>query len=88
MMMTETLSNMIQGTQITCVATLYKGVIYVIPAPAEHWDVIEYIKQHLVEDLDGTQVHGFLTDKDEFITMAQGIELVRKQGKLSYDSSF
>lgn len=84
----ETPAKMINGTEVTCVATLYRGIVYVIPAPAEHRDVMDYIEQHLVEDLDGSQVHGFLTDKDEFITIAQGIELARKHGKLSYDSPF
>ena len=74
----------IKGTQLSCVATLYRGVVYIIPSPAEHQDVIKYIEQHLNEELDGTQVHGFLTDKDEFINIDDGLDLAKKAGKVRY----
>lgn len=74
----------LKGTELTCVATLYKGVIYVIAAPAEHQDVIDYIETHLNEKLDGTQSHGFLTNKDEFISIDQGIRLAESNGKIEY----
>lgn len=86
--MTGMFASMINGTEITCVATLYKGVVYVIPAPAEHQDVMNYIENLLNEELDGSQHHGFLTDRDEFITISQGIELAKRHGKLDYDSPF
>lgn len=74
----------IKGTDITCVATLYKDVIYVISAPAEHQDVMDYIENYLNEKLDGSQKHGFLTNKDEFITIEQGLHLAKTAGKIQY----
>lgn len=72
----------IKGTELTCAAVLYKGVVYVIGAPAEHDDVIKYIKHTLNEsELDGTHEFGWLTDKDEFIEFNQGILLAKKMGK-------
>lgn len=76
--------NTIIGDRITCVATLYKGVVYVIGAPAEHQDVIHYIENHLNEKLDGSQKHGFLTNKDEFITLQQGLDLAESSGRIQY----
>lgn len=76
--------KVINGTELTCVATLYKNVIYVISAPAEHQDVMDYIENLLNEKLDGSQKHGFLTDKDEFVTIEQGLQLAKTLGKIQY----
>lgn len=72
----------ITGKELTCVAVLYKEVIWVIGAPAEHDDVVKYIKHSLGESqLDGTHQFGFLTDKDEFISFNDGIKLAKAGGK-------
>jgi hypothetical protein len=68
----------IRGDKLICVATLYKGVVYVIPTPAEHQDVIDYIEYTLNEKVDDSCVHGFLTNKDEFVTL-QEIELINPE---------
>lgn len=76
----------IKGNNINCVAVLYRGVAYIIAPPADHQDVKEYIKHVLNEKtLDQNEMTvGYLTDKDEFVSVDEAIELAKTNNLPTY----
>lgn len=73
----------IKGTKIECCAILYFGVCYIIPAPATHQDVAEYIEHWLKSPYDESKAElGFLTDKSEFLTLTEGFIFASERGMI------
>lgn len=72
----------IRGTLLECCAIMYKGVCYIIAAPANHKDVADYIENYLHEEYDESKGElGFMTDKNEFLTLTEGFHFAVENGQ-------
>lgn len=73
----------LKGTKIDCCAILYKGVCYIIAAPATHKDVADYIEKWLHEEYkEECGELGFMTDKNEFLTLTEGFIFASERGQI------
>ena len=52
---------------ITHVAIIYEGLVYMMPKPKRHHDVIKFICDTLQIDFIGENIQGFGTDKNVFL---------------------
>lgn len=72
----------IKGVQLECCAIMYKGVCYIIAAPATHKDVADYIEHYLHEEYDEDKGElGFMTNKNEFLTLTEGFHFAVERGQ-------
>jgi len=73
----------LRGDKIECCAILYSGVCYIIPAPATHKDVEEYIEYWLKTPYDESKGElGFMTNKSEFLTLTEGFIFASERGMI------
>ena len=74
--------NDVKGSQLECCAIMYKGICYIIAAPATHKDVANYIENYLHEEYNESKGElGFMTDKNEFLTLTEGFQFAVEKGQ-------
>lgn len=77
----------LKGVRIECCAILYKGVCYIISSPATHKDVADYIEHWLHEEYQEDHGElGFMTDKNEFLTLTEGLIFATDKGHIENDT--
>lgn len=72
-----------ETTQITGVAIKYDGVIYSLPAPNRHHNVIRHIREVTGDGIKGSDVQGFITDEGEFLNRKAAMALASVNGQLN-----
>lgn len=69
------------GTKIIAAACLKDGVIFTIPAPARHFDIVH--KMHLLGIIQDYSVEqGFLTDTGRFVRRKPAKIMAEKAGQM------
>lgn len=73
---------MYERTKLTHVAIRFRGVVYSLPAPNRHHDVIRHIVQQTgVDHVDGDE-QGFLDEKGTFLNRRQALMSASLLGQL------
>ena len=62
---------------ITHVAIRYNGIVWILPPPNRHHDVIR-----LIGGMSGPDVQGFLTHKGKFLNRAEAYEYALKHDQI------
>lgn len=73
---------MTPDTRITGVAITLDGIVYSLPAPNRHHNVIHYV----IDVTDGDvrpYVQGFITSSGEFLDRKQAMQLAMANGQLN-----
>ena len=54
--------------QITAAAIRYRGVVYTLPPPNRHFQIITFLLKQLGEDRMGENQQGFIDEEGTFLT--------------------
>lgn len=74
---------MTEDTQIMGVAIKYGGVVYSLPPPNRHHNVIRHIREVTGSGIAGSDVQGFITDEGEFLNRKAAMALASVNGQLN-----
>jgi hypothetical protein len=76
----------IAGETVETAAVSVKGVVYTLPRPARHCDVMRHIWETVSKDIFvGPDAQGFVTSRGRFVNRRKALRVVKAAGQPQID---
>lgn len=68
----------IEGETIETAAILFKGIIFTLPRPARHHDVMRLVWETYGDEVIGSETQGFVTSTGRFVRREPAVRIAKK----------